>query len=74
MEKNTLQIKVSEELGIPQSDFTLESKLLSFPEWDSMGILAIIAMVDSEYSLQLSVDNIDKCDTVDDLLELILKL
>jgi acyl carrier protein len=51
---------------IKQSD-TLES----FDEWDSLTSLSIIAMVDTDYDLRLSAEQIKKFITVKDVVDFV---
>jgi acyl carrier protein len=38
-------------------------------EWDSMGVIAIISMLDKRYKVQLKADQIKALKTVNDILE-----
>ena len=44
--------------------------LRDFENWDSLTILSILAMLDSE-SISLSTEELDKCITVRDLYEMV---
>lgn len=48
-----------------------DSQLESFPAWDSLGVLAAIAMIDSNYGVNLHADDLAKAKTVGALYELI---
>lgn len=43
--------------------------LENLEEWDSMGIIAIISMLDKKYKVQLNADQIKALKTVSDILE-----
>lgn len=43
--------------------------LADLEEWDSMGTIAVIAMLDKKYGVQLKADQIKLLKTVNDILE-----
>lgn len=43
------------------------------PQWDSMAVLSIIAMVDKNYSKIITGEDIENCKTVKELFEIISK-
>lgn len=47
------------------------SELDRFPMYDSLGLVAIIAMIDQEYGKQVKADDIRKAKTVKDLFEVV---
>jgi acyl carrier protein len=47
------------------------SQLESFPAWDSLGVLATIAMIDSNYGVNLNADDLAQTRTAGALFELI---
>jgi len=49
------------------STITIDTKFREIDEWSSMVVLVIIAMVDEEFSLKLTGDDIKKSTTVHDL-------
>lgn len=49
----------------------LNDELESYDAWDSLTILSIIAFCDSEYNIQLSVEEIENSNTILGLKELI---
>jgi acyl carrier protein len=52
---------------------TLEATTVfrDIPEWSSLTALLVIAMVDSEYDLTLTGDNIKNANTIQDLFEVV---
>lgn len=46
-----------------------ETKLETIEEWDSMGVISIIAMLDKHFDIRLKVDDIENLKTVDDVLK-----
>lgn len=51
----------------------LENVLKDFEEWDSLSVLSIIAMIDSDYGVTIFAKDIMKLKTVKDLLSYIQK-
>ena len=49
----------------------MNDDLESFDEWDSLTILSIIALCDSEYSVELTKDEIENSKTIRGLKELV---
>ena len=46
-----------------------EKTLEELEEWDSMGVIAVISMLDKKYKVQLKADQIKALKTVNDILE-----
>jgi len=44
-----------------------DTEFKDLEEWSSMSALAVIAMVDSEYDVQIKGDDIRKAETIEDL-------
>lgn len=53
------------------SDITPSTKFKELEEWSSLTALAVIAMIDDEYSMKITGDNIKNADTVEDLFALV---
>ncbi|HEX2747000.1 MAG TPA: acyl carrier protein [Verrucomicrobiales bacterium] len=47
-----------------------DEQLLDILEWDSVGVLSFMAMVDEKFRIQLSAKDIAGCKTVNDLVAL----
>jgi len=45
-----------------------ETLLEELEEWDSMGVIAVISMLDKKYKIQLRADQIKSLKTVNDVL------
>ena len=67
MEKKTE--KFCEKLAdiVETDEVKLENVLKDFEEWDSLSVLSIIAMVDSDYGVTIFAKDIMKLKTVKDL-------
>jgi acyl carrier protein len=48
-----------------------EDVLQDFPEWDSLTILAVLAMIDADYNVQVHTDDLLKMTTVGDLVDFV---
>lgn len=55
------------------NSLTPETAFESIDGWDSLAVLMIIAMIDSEYSVGVSADEFIKCKTVRELFDLVSK-
>lgn len=51
-----------------------EDILKDFDEWDSLTLLSIIALVDSEFNIQLRASDFDEIISIEDLISHIEKL
>ena len=61
---------IAETLDTDREGLTLETDLSSLDEWDSMGVIATIAMLDRNYKKVLSAEQIERLTTVKDILDL----
>ena len=48
------------------------TSLSAIPEWDSMAVLVFITMADSSYGKQIKTDSLSACQTVGELVDLLL--
>jgi acyl carrier protein len=53
------------------SEFTVDSKFKELDEWSSLTALSIIAMIDEEYDVTLKGDDIQKTETIQDVIDLV---
>ena len=53
------------------SEITANTKFRELDEWSSMLALCVMAMVDEEYDVQLSADEMRSADTVLDLFDIV---
>ncbi len=56
---------------VPPEQFSADTHFKDFEEWSSMTALAIIAMVDDNYAVRLTGDEIRKAVTVNDILTVV---
>lgn len=59
--------------GIDAASVGLQTRLRDIPQWDSMAILTTLAMIDTEYGVQISGNEIQKCVLVMDLFSAVEK-
>lgn len=71
MTKADFIAKLSAELGIAPEKLTDGAALNSFPAWDSMGRMAVVAMLDAELEFELPPGALQKCQTVGDIVTLV---
>ena len=64
--------KFKEALDI-EGEFDINVELEEFAEWDSMGYISIMSMLDEEYEKEVNADQLKVCKTLADLYELISK-
>jgi acyl carrier protein len=63
--------KLGTELGIPPERLEKSAPLASFSAWDSMGKMAVLALIDTELQQEIPAGALQKCQTVGDLLGLL---
>lgn len=54
--------------GLEPGSISPETVLSDLPQWDSLALLTTLAMIDSEYEVQLSGAEIQQCRLVGDLI------
>lgn len=71
MDTQTFLEQMKEILDIEDRELSMEDEFKGFDEWSSLASLSLIAMVDEEYEVTLSGDDIRNAVTVQDLFNLI---
>jgi acyl carrier protein len=64
--------KFKEALDI-KGEFDINVELEEFEEWDSMGYISVMSMLDEEYGEEVNADQLKACKTLADLYELVSK-
>ncbi len=59
---------IAEALDAEKELIRQQTVLEGLEEWDSMGIIAVISMLDKKYQVQLKADQIKALKTVNDIL------
>lgn len=52
-----------------EENITLKSSLLDIEEWDSLGMMATIALLDNIFNIKYTITDMQNMDTVEDLLK-----
>ena len=64
--------KFKEALDI-EGEFDINIELEEFEEWDSMGYISVMSMLDEEYRKEVNANQLKACKTLVDLYELVSK-
>ncbi len=64
---------VEEALGMPEGSTEADNRIIELEEWDSVGALSVIALLDEEFGVSLDAGALQSCDTLGDLAGQILK-
>ena len=59
------------EIGLPPGTLKSDELLKDIPKWDSLAVLSFIALVDTQFRIQLSVEDIMASKTIADLERLL---
>lgn len=70
MEKNEFLTEVQNALESDES-ITMDTELVDIEEWDSMGMLLVVSMVDEQLSKKVTTDELRNCITGEDLAKLV---
>jgi len=65
--------QLKEILEIEDRQLKLSDEFREYPEWDSLGYLELIAMMDEEYGVSIETDDFRKLITLQDLVDEIKK-
>lgn len=72
MKEQFLEV-LKEALELEDENVTFEDTLADFETWDSMSRLSLIALLDEHFEVEVSDNEFDDVDTVNDLFELVQK-
>ncbi len=64
---------LKEVLEIEDRDIQLSDNFRDYDEWDSLGQLSLIAMMDDEYGVVIEESEFSELKTVEDLLNAVMK-
>lgn len=59
--------KLAELLGVEADEVQAESTLDSFDEWDSLGALTVVSMIDEDYGVTVLSEELARLSTVGEL-------
>ena len=57
--------------GIEPDSLTPETRYHQIPQWDSLGLLCLLAMIDCEYGVQVGGMELKQCETLGDVYGLV---
>jgi len=58
-------------LDMDVSDLSFDTKLHELDEWDSIGQLSFIGLVDDNFSIDIDVEKLTECDSISQLFDYI---
>ncbi len=67
MDREQFLRRVEEALAAPKDSLAETNRLEDLEGWDSIGILAVIAVIDEHYGVTLGAEAIANCQTLADL-------
>ncbi len=70
-ERSEIVRDIEKALEIKDGSLKSEMPLSAVPEWDSMAALVFITMADSLFGKQVKADQLSKCQTVGDLVDIL---
>lgn len=63
--------KLADILGVDEEEISPDSQLQSLEEWDSLGTLTVVSMVDDDYHVTILSEEIAGVQTAGELWELV---
>ena len=71
---NELVLKIiSKALNIPQKKITEKTKLGSFEEWDSLGMLTVMSAIDKKIKGKVDINSFEKVKNIEDIVKILNK-
>jgi acyl carrier protein len=64
---------ISKALNIPQQKITEKTKLASFEEWDSLGMLTVMSAIDKKIKGKVDINSFEKVKNIADIVKIINK-
>lgn len=71
--KNEILKTIKEALEIEELDVNLDAELMSLEQWDSVGVLSLMAFLDERFKITLDMKRIKAETRIIDLIEIILE-
>jgi len=69
--KSQLLENIAQAIHLDPSAITLKSTSDDFDEWDSMGVLEILTMLDSKYGVRVGAGEASSCNSVAGIVKLL---
>lgn len=57
--------------GVEPNSLQPETQYHRIPQWDSLGLLCLLAMIDCEYDVQIGGMELKQCETLGDIFNLV---
>lgn len=73
MEENFIKL-FRETLEIEDREISVDDAFRDYPEWDSLALLSVIAMIDDEYDIIIEGNDFAKLKTIGELIDTIKKM
>jgi acyl carrier protein len=58
-------------IEVTDTSMTLDTQLSDIPQWDSLALLATLAMVDGEYGVQINGVELQACASIGDIARIV---
>jgi len=69
--KEQLLLNIANAIHVDPENISLDSSNEDFDEWDSMGILEIMTMLDSKYGLRVEAGDASACNSVKGIIRVL---
>ena len=69
--KEQLLLNIANAIHVDSENISLGSSNVDFDEWDSMGILEIMTMLDSKYGVRVEAGDASACNSVKGIIRLL---
>jgi len=73
MDRKLFTKRLEDVLKAPAGSIVETTRLKDLENWDSIGLLSVIAIVDENYRVTLDAGALFRCETVSDLVKLVEK-
>jgi len=70
---SNFMVAFAEVLDRDESSINVEDRFRDYEEWDSIALLALVAMLDDNYSISIPREVFEKLETVQDVIDQINK-
>lgn len=72
--EETVKELISTQLGIPLSDVQSDKQFVNDLGADSLDTVELVLTIEDEFNIEVNEDDAEGCDTVQKIIELVLKL
>jgi acyl carrier protein len=71
MDVKQLASSMDDALNLPSGTVREEDRLEDLEGWDSIGVIAVMAVIEDQYGVSLDPEGLAKCQTAGDLFRLV---